>query len=68
LIRENDLLALIEKEIAALPEKMRVVFELSRKESMNRKEISEHLGLPENTVKTNMYRALKMLYRKLCLF
>lgn len=66
LIRENDLLALIEKEIAALPEKMRIVFELSRKEFMNRKEISEHLGLPENTVKTNIQRALKILYRKLC--
>ncbi len=65
LIRENNLLALIEKEIAALPEKMRIVFELSRKESMNRKEISQHLGLPENTVKTNMHRALKILYRKL---
>lgn len=64
-VRHNDLLALIEKEIAALPEKMRVVFELSRKEIMNRKEISEHLGLPENTVKTNMHRALKILRRRL---
>lgn len=65
LVRHNDLLALIEKEIAALPEKMRIVFELSRNETMNRKEISEHLGLPENTVKTNMHRALKILRRKL---
>jgi RNA polymerase sigma factor (sigma-70 family) len=32
LVRHNDLLALIEKEIAALPEKMRIVFELSRKD------------------------------------
>lgn len=65
LVRHNDLLALIEKEIAALPEKMRIVFELSRKNTMNRKEISEHLGLPENTVKTNMHRALKILRSKL---
>lgn len=64
-VRYNDLQSLIEKEIAALPEKMRVVFELSRKATMNRKEISEHLGLPENTVKTNMHRALKILRRKL---
>lgn len=63
LVRHNELLALIEKEIAALPEKMRLVFEL--RTTMNRKEISEHLGLPENTVKTNMHRALKILRRKL---
>lgn len=67
LVRHNELLALIEKEIAALPEKMRTVFELSRQTSMNRKEISAHLGLPENTVKTNMHRALKILRRKLSL-
>ena len=65
LVRHNDLSALIEKEIAALPEKMRTVFELSRKETMNRKEISEQLGLPENTVKTNIHRALKILRSKL---
>lgn len=64
-VRHNDLSALIDREIAALPEKMRVVFELSRKATMNRKEISEYLGLPENTVKTNMHRALKILRRKL---
>lgn len=65
LVRHNELMALIDKEIAALPEKMRLVFELSRHTTMNRKEISEHLGLPENTVKTNMHRALKILRRKL---
>lgn len=65
LVRHNDLQALIEKEIAALPEKMRIVFELSRKNSMNRQEISEHLHIPENTVKTNLQRSLKILRNKL---
>lgn len=65
LIRSNDLSALIEKEVAALPDKMREVFELSRKTSMSRKEISEHLNVPENTVKTNMHRALKVLKNRL---
>lgn len=65
LVRHNDLSTLIEKEIAALPEKLRVVFELSRKKSMNRKEISEYLGIPENTVKTNLQRSLKILRVKL---
>ncbi|WP_316819258.1 RNA polymerase sigma-70 factor [Pedobacter nyackensis] len=65
LVRHNDLSTLIEKEIAALPEKMRVVFELSRKHSMNRQEIAEHLNIPENTVKTNLQRSLKILRTKL---
>ncbi|RYE43995.1 MAG: RNA polymerase sigma-70 factor [Sphingobacteriales bacterium] len=65
LVRQHDLAALIEKEIAALPEKMRVVFELSRNTEMSRKEIAEHLGIPEETVKTNMHRALKILKGRL---
>lgn len=65
LVRHNDLKTLIEKEIAALPEKMRVVFELSRKNGMNRSEIAEHLDIPENTVKTNLQRALRILRGKL---
>lgn len=65
LVRHNDLAALIEKEIAALPRKMRVVFELSRKNDMSRKEIAEYLGVPEATVKTNISRALKILKGKL---
>ncbi len=65
LVRQHDLSALIEKEIAALPEKMRIVFELSRNTEMSRKEIAEHLGIPEETVKTNMHRALKILKGRL---
>lgn len=65
LVRHNDLSALIEREIAALPEKMRVVLELSRKQGMSRKEIADHLDMPENTVKTNLQRALKQLRGKL---
>jgi RNA polymerase sigma-70 factor (family 1) len=65
LIRYNDLSALIDREINALPEKMRVVFELVRKQNMSRKEIAEFLDIPENTVKTNMQRALKILRGRL---
>lgn len=61
LLRHNNYTALIEKEIAALPEKMRVVFKLSRKEHLNRKEIAEFLCMPEATVRINMNRALKKL-------
>jgi RNA polymerase sigma-70 factor (family 1) len=65
LVREHDLVTLIEKEVAALPEKMRQVFELGRYTEMSRKEIAEHLGMPEETVKTNMHRALKILKGRL---
>jgi RNA polymerase sigma-70 factor (ECF subfamily) len=64
-IRHNDLQALIEKEIAALPEKMRVVFELSRDSYMSRKEIAAALDLSEDTVKSRMHHALKILKGKL---
>jgi len=64
-VRHNDLSALIEKEIAALPEKMRVVFELSRKSNLSRKEIAEVLGMSEETVKSRMHSALKILKGRL---
>lgn len=61
LVRHNELNELIEKEIAALPEKMRRVFELSRKTNLSRKEIAEELNVSEQTVKSHMFHALKIL-------
>ena len=65
LLRHNELSALIEKEIAALPDKMRQVFELSRKTNYSRKEIAAELNLSEETVKSHMHHALKLLKAKL---
>lgn len=65
LVIYNDLAALIEKEIAALPENMRIVFELHRNRNMTRKEVAEFLNMPENSVKSNMQRALKILKGRL---
>lgn len=65
LIRENQLKALIDKEIAALPPRMRQVFELSRKEHLSHKQIAEIMGTSEETVKKQMSRALKSLRLKL---
>jgi len=65
LVRHNELSALIEKEIAALPKKMRQVFDLSRKTNYTRKEIATELGLSEQTVKSHMHHALKILKVKL---
>jgi RNA polymerase sigma-70 factor (ECF subfamily) len=61
LVREKQLTEIIEKEIAALPSKMREVFELSRKSHLTHKEIAEHLGISEETVKKQVKNALKIL-------
>jgi len=65
LLREKDLAAIIEREIAALPAKMREVFELSRKANLTHKEIAEQLKISEQTVKKQVSNALKILRVKL---
>lgn len=64
-IREKQLAALIEKGIADLPQKMKVVFELSRKHKLSHKEIADKLNLSEQTVKKQVNNALKILRVKL---
>lgn len=64
-IREKDITLLIEKEIAALPLKMQEVFLLRKDAFMSNKEISERLGISEQTVETHMKRALKTLKQRL---
>ncbi|MBE5321179.1 RNA polymerase sigma-70 factor [Pedobacter sp. MR2016-19] len=65
IIREKELAALIEKEISFLPEKMREVFELSRKSHLSYKEIAEKMNITDNTVKKQINNALKLLRFKL---
>jgi len=65
LLRHNELSALIEKEISALPNKMREVFLLSRNSHLNRAQIANELNLSEQTVKSHMHHALKILKTKL---
>jgi RNA polymerase sigma-70 factor (ECF subfamily) len=64
-LRLRELTALIEKEIAALPEKMREVFELSRREELSHKEIAEKLNISDKTVKKQVNNALKILRNRL---
>jgi len=61
LVREKDIRMLINKEIAALPPKMREVFELRKNAFLSNKEIAQQLGISEQTVATHIKRALKML-------
>ncbi|MDQ8005170.1 MAG: RNA polymerase sigma-70 factor [Pedobacter sp.] len=64
-IREKQLSELIDKGIADLPEKMREIFELSRKKSLSHKEIATQLNLSEQTVKKQVNNALRILRIKL---
>lgn len=61
LVREKQLAAIIEREIAALPPRMREVFELSRMENLSNKQIAERLGLSEFTVADQVKKALRVL-------
>ncbi|MNT58358.1 RNA polymerase sigma factor [compost metagenome] len=65
LIRHNELATFIENEIANLHPRMRMVFELSRKANLTRKEIAGELAISEETVKSHMHGALKILKMKL---
>lgn len=65
LVRERQLAELIEKEIGSLPAKMREVFMLSRISNLSHKEIAEELSLSEQTVRTQVRNALRVLRVKL---
>lgn len=62
---EKEINAEIEKEIQNLPEKMKEVFELSRKEELSHKEIANILNISDKTVKKQISNALKLLKYKL---
>lgn len=62
---QERLQQLIEKEIAALPSKMRRAFELAHRNNMSHKEIAELTGTAKETVKKNIYYAMSHLRRRL---
>ncbi|WP_316818650.1 RNA polymerase sigma factor [Pedobacter nyackensis] len=65
LIREKEIAAIIEREIAAMPARMREVYELKRKSYLSTKQIAEQLGISEHTVSTQLKNAMKYLKVKL---
>jgi RNA polymerase sigma-70 factor (family 1) len=65
LLREREFTAIIDKEIQALPPRMREVFLLSRNEGLTHKQIAERLGTSEQTVTTQIRNSLKTLRVKL---
>lgn len=65
LIREKQLAAIIEEEIACLPPKMREIFKMSRKDYLSNKEIATKLNLSEHTVADQIKKSLKTLRFKI---
>jgi len=55
----------IETAINTLPAKMKEVFCLSRRQHLSYKEIAQQLGISEETVKKQVYNALKLLRSQL---
>lgn len=64
-LNEKDLINVIESEIKNLPEKMREIFELSRKKNLTHKQIAEKLNLSDQTVRKQVQNALRILRLKL---
>lgn len=64
-IDERELVALIDKEIGHLPPKLKLAFEMSRKEFLSNKQIAAELGISEDAVKQQISRAMKTLKFKL---
>ncbi|MES2456823.1 MAG: sigma-70 family RNA polymerase sigma factor [Bacteroidota bacterium] len=65
LIREKDIMELIDQEIAAMPPKMREIYLLKYKQHLSPKEIALQLQVSESTVNTQVNRAVEHLKGKL---
>jgi RNA polymerase sigma-70 factor (family 1) len=64
-IREKELAAQINREIERLPPKMKEIFQLSRESHLSHKGIADKLSLSEQTVRTQVRNALRILRIKL---
>ena len=61
IMREKECGMIIEKEILALPPRMREVFLLSKNDGLTHKQIAERFGTSEQTVSTQIRNSLKVL-------
>lgn len=57
----RELAAIIEQLMQKMPAKMREVYRLSRQEQLSHREIAQRLNISEETVKKQIYLALKIL-------
>jgi len=64
-IRSEQLADSIDQHIQDLPAKMRTIFEMSRKEHLSYKQISERLSISERTIQAQISNSLNRLKAKL---
>lgn len=57
----RELQSKVDQAVASLPPKMQEIYLLSRNEKMSYKQIADHLGIAENTVRKQLSNALKSL-------
>lgn len=67
-IDERELKIIVQREIDNLPPKMKLIFEMSRKDNLSHAEIAGKLGLSDHTVKKQVNNALKILRSKLSVY
>jgi len=60
-LREKELMTELQKAVAKLPEKCRIVYVMSREQGMNTKQIAKELDIPVNTVESQLSKSLKHL-------
>jgi RNA polymerase sigma-70 factor (ECF subfamily) len=60
-VAENEILFLLEKSISQLPDKMKEIFELSRRNGFTAEEISTHLNISSQTVRNQVSNAIKRI-------
>jgi len=65
LLREREMMRLIEKQVNLLPPKLKLVYELSRKANMTTSQIADLTGVSEKTVQNQVSLAVKQLKLKL---
>ncbi|WP_256006762.1 RNA polymerase sigma factor [Pedobacter deserti] len=61
----KELTIIIDQEIDRLPEKMREIFLLSRRQNLSYKEIAEQLNISDKTVKKQISNVLKIFRQRL---
>ncbi|MNL17944.1 RNA polymerase sigma factor [compost metagenome] len=61
----NELTRLIDKEVSALPQKMKEIFEMSRNQELSHREIAAQLNISDHTVKKQINNAIKILRPKI---
>ena len=61
IIREKELIALLEKEVNVLPPRMRIAFEMSRNQHLSYEEIAAQLNISPHTARTQVRNVLRIL-------